>query len=1128
MKTASVSTFGFRVSEAGAPQTLYRALLAAMVVARQDGIAPDHSVSGRVKLLKGSSNALSALTPQTQRHFSEWVRELDAKNFQNTVSNASASGNSREKFFNSLADTLFDEEAAKAKGAIFTPTWLSERLVSSATKHWTRLNVGKQPSLAADLSCGPGTFLLQLASKLPNETRIIGADNCPEYVSLARLLTSQCSTVEVHCLDTLLTLRSSGQLTLEAALSPVPSKGYDIIVGNPPYVRCQSLDSEYLKTLRALYPNFTAGNFDLASVFLAHAFEALAPGGVAALVISSKFMNSRYGSEICRRIGQQAKLIEIVDFGDGQVFDGRTTYTCTLTFAKLPPIGRCKVLRFPPGLKWSDADSHMSKAEIAELPAERFHATPWDLSSGVHDDVLRMMRRPECPRLAEVFPNINQGIRTGANQFFMVPKSVAAELEQELVLPYVSGENIRCCRILPPEYSLIWPYRFNEVGAVLAIREDELSHSYPRTASYLRGFRESLSSRDLEPGSAWYCYSRSQNLDLAHRRKIIARELMPRAEFAADEDGKFAICSGYALLPPLRMPKSELRMWAAVLCTPTMEFQFRHTCTQLHSGWFRILKHHLNIVRLPPFSKTDQSLATRIADQLHETPDHQEPLFELDAIVARAFALTNAQRLQVQSYIGQHHTVSSPNGLFENIEQLEVDDRVPPSNVPTGSFALALSPEEKGKYFPVELPEYYRLHTERDDLGRAVTFIDNKVRPIHRWYGFTQGFSAVLVAELLAELGASSKSRIYDPFAGSGTTLLTCKEQGIPSFGAEISPLMCWVTRLKTSTWDTAELARAVRSFEHGTPVRRKAPPTVFQRFFEQAYSPAILEQIFGWRDWITERCNPPIRDFLLLGLASILEAVSQLRKHGSHYRFLNKTHSVGLAKLNIPVISSHAELKPILLNQLNMMISDLESARFVVPTVQSEIFNLDSRLSIPAGNTADFVITSPPYLNRNMYFAQQKAELVLLDFIHTYEDYKSLVRQTFRSHVEGELSPVAKSDISEVQTIVDRIQLTENNNAKIPHMVCGYFEDLRNTLSTLRQSLSPGARLAFVVGNCRWGGVVVPVDHLLTMIAERLGYRAERIIVTRLKGNSPQQMRRYGKIPMRESIVLLRWEENR
>jgi methylase of polypeptide subunit release factors len=1128
MKTATARGLTYSLLEASAPLALYRSLLAGMVVTQQDGIASAHTASGRVKLLKASSNALSALAPQTHQRFGEWVRELAAEDFQNIALGASASKYSREEFFNSLANSLFDEEVAKAKGAIFTPTWLAERLVSCASKHWTRLNVGKQPSLAADLSCGPGIFLTQLASKFPKKTRIIGVDNCPEYVSLARLLTSQCNTLEVHCVDTLLTLRSFGQLIMEAALSPVPSKGYDIIVGNPPYVRCQSLDSEYSKILRELYPSFTAGNFDLASLFLAHTLEALAPGGIAALVISSKFMNSRYGAEICRRIGQQARLLEIVDFGDGQVFDGRTTYTCTLTFAKLPPNGRCKVLRFPPGLKWSDTDSHMSKAEIAELPSERFQAAPWDLSSGVHDDVLRLMRRPECPRLMEVFPTINQGIRTGANQFFVVPKSIAAELEQELVLPYISGENIRCCRILPPEYSLIWPYRFNEVGAVVAIREDELSHSFPRTASYLGGFRESLSSRDLEPGSAWYCYSRSQNLDLAHRPKLIGRELMPRAEFAADEDGKFAICSGYALLPPSRMPMSELRMWAAVLCTPTMEFQLRYTCTQLHSGWFRILKHHLSTVRVPPFSQADQSLAISIADRLHKTSHDQELLSQLDAIVARAFGLTDAQRLQIQSHIGKHHTISTPKGLFENTGQGDVDDGVSQSNVLTGSCAFTLSREDKERYLPVELPEYYQLHTERENLGQAVTFVNNKSRPIHRWYGFTQGFSAGLVEELLAELGASSKSRIYDPFAGSGTTLLTCKQRGIPSFGAEISPLMCWITRLKTDTWDPSELARAVRSLEKGAPSRRKTLPTVFQRFFEQAYSPVILEQIFGWRDWMSERCKPPIRDFLLLGLASILETVSQLRKHGSHYRFLNKTESVGLAKLNIPVISSDAEIRPILVAQLNKMISDLESTRFVDPTMQSEIFNLDSRLSFPAGKAADCVITSPPYLNRNMYFAQQKAELVLLEFIHTYDDYRLLVRQTFRSHVEGELSPIAKSTIPEVQAIVDRIQLTENNNAKIPHMVCGYFEDLQDSLSTLRPSLSPGARLAFVVGNCRWGGVVVPVDHLLAMIAERLGYRAERIIVTRLKGNSPQQMRRYGKIPMRESIVLLSWKENR
>lgn len=1123
MKTAIAKGF---VSAGPEPSTsvLNRVLLIAMLAARGESIASIPSKSARLKLYKESVGALSVLQSKVRDQFREWIKSPKSEYLPGPVTAACLSCKSPQEIFNALGSFLFDEEAAKARGAIFTPAWIARRLVNTASGCWCRLNPGKQPSIAGDLSCGPGVFLAELASKLPKKTRIIGVDNSPEYVALARLLTSRWNNVDVEAADTLLTLRSFGQLTLGSDPSSVPSNGYNIIVGNPPYVRCQSLDTEYSKLLREVYPSFTAGNFDLASLFLAHTLEALAPGGVAALLISSKFMTSRYGAEICRRIGQQARVLEIIDFGDGQVFDGRTTYTCTLTFAKLSPQGSCKVFRFPSGLKWDDTESHMSEAKTAELPAERFQRAPWQLSSGVHDNILSLMRSPECPRLPEVFPNVSQGIRTGANQFFVIPKSMATELEPGVVLPYISGENIRSCRILPPELALIWPYRFTETGAVVAIREDELFGSYPRVASYFSQLRSNLALRELEAGAPWYSYSRSQNLDLAQRPKIVGRELMPKAEFAADEDGSYAICSGYALLPPLGMPKAELRMWAAVLSSRTMEFQLRHACTQLHSGWFRILKHHLNAVHLPPFSTGERSLAITLADQLHENPDDCVLKDRLDCIVSSAFRLTDAQRSQIHSHVGQHHRVSMPKSLFEGGGDLGEGEESSRRNTLSGSLELALSREDRNKYLPVELPEYYRLHVERENLRQAVTFVENKSEPIHRWYGFTQGFSTTLVAELIKEVEASSRSRIYDPFAGSGTTLLTCKEMGISSVGSEISPLMCWITRQKTSIWDPTRLARAARSLEESTPDPRSEPPKVFQEFFAQAYAPKILEQVFGWRDLINVRFESPIRDFLLLALISILEGVSQLRKHGSHYRFLNKADSVGLAKLNIPVISSSAELRPILLDQVGKMISDIEVVKFRKSPVSSEMFNLDSRFETPTGVPANIVITSPPYLNRNMYFAQQKAELAVLNFIQSYDEYRLLVNRTFRSHVEGKLPEVARSGIPEVQAIVDKIRLSENNNAKIPQMVCGYFADLDQTLATLRGFLSANARLAFVVGNCRWGGVVVPVDHLLVLIAERLGYRAERIIVTRLKGNSPQQMRMYGRIPQRESIVLLRW----
>jgi methylase of polypeptide subunit release factors len=1111
----------FPIPEAGSSDACNWALLASILAVQTEPYRIQ-DVSDALEM-ENTSKALSVLPLDLKRRFEYWLKSVPGGRVQAIADLVRTYADSKEELFNYLADWLQTQESAKARGAIFTPKWLAQRLVGSATKHWRRLHVGIEPSLAADLSCGPGVFLAELGSELRN-TNIVGVDDSAEYVALARLLTGRFSNVNVHCADTLLTLRAWGQLTLDAPLATVPSNGYDIIVGNPPYVRCQLLKSDYSDALRKLYPELTAGNFDLATLFLAHTLEALAPGGVAALVISSKFMSSRYGSEICRRLGNRARILEIMDFGDGQVFDGRTTYTCTLTFAKLPPNGSCKVLKFPPGLKWRGTACHASKAEPIEIPADRFKVVPWDISSGDHDEILQLMRRQPSPRLLDLFPSVSQGIRTGANQFFVVPTFIAAKLEQEVMLPYISGENIRRCQILESQRWLIWPYHFTAAGGVDAISEEVLEREYPLLASYLSGARDALNARSREPGAPWYTYSRSQNLDLAHRPKLLARELLPRSEFAADEDGKYAICSGYALLPPTRMPKYELRMWAAVMCTPTMEFQLRRASTQLHSGWFRILEHHLKGIHLPPFSNSDQSRALRIADRLHNSPDNEKLWDELDGIVSKAFGLSDVQSTQIKFYIAQHHSKSLPNALFANDEPSEAGSEEQASNVLTGNVALSLSPAEREKYLPVELPKYYPLHSDRETLHQAVTFVDNKSKPIHRWYNFTQGFSSELVTLLLTELGATTHSLVYDPFAGSGTTLLACKQIGIPSFGGEISPLLCWISRLKTSTWDLAHLRRVAQAVRDAVPCPKRETPSVFAPFFQQAFAPKILEQIWGWRDWIVEGFEPPIRDFLQLGLVSILEAVSQLRKHGSHYRFLNKADSIGLAKLNIPVISSDAEVKPLFLQQLNAMIADVDAVRFPDPTTPAEIFNIDSRHDIPENRITDTVITSPPYLNRNMYFAQQKAELVLLRFISDYEDYRTLVRKTFRSHVEGDLSPVAKSDIPEVQAIVERIQISENNNVKIPNMVCGYFDDLRNTLDALRRVQRPTAKSAFVVGNCRWGGVVVPVDHLLALLAERLGYRVDRIIVTRLKGNSPQQMRRYGKIPQRESIVMLSW----
>lgn len=1077
---------------------------------------------------------LEALPKDTREKFSDWFIQLSQKEVVQLMDEVIKVQNT-DYIFNDIAESFYDADEQKRRGIVLTPKWLANYITNKAITYWNQLNAGKGiPKKVADLSCGAGVFIKELQSSLDTKSNIYGVDISHDYVFFTRLATVSdkiTKNIIIHCLDTLTDLRVKEQIELFQEEEIIPVNNYDIIVGNPPYVRSQQLDSGYSKIIKDYYTEFVDGNFDLTVPFLAHTFKALSDGGIGALVVSSKFMSSKYGKKICSVLAKQTRILEITDFGDGQVFPKKTTYTCVIIFAKLPPNGDISIYKFPPGLKWDNKESYLKDASMSVIPQKQLEEHPWNLTSGFHEEILKKFIDSSNPKLTDVFPRIIQGVRTGANNIFVVNSKDNDLLESETMYPYIDGTNIRRVNIKKTDKKMVWPYKLNQDESVTPLTETELKEKFYNTWKYLNNYKTVLSDRKLENGAPWFSYSRTQNLLLPKLRKILVREMMPSAQFAADSQGEFIFSSGYGLVGSDDMPNEEYHMWAAILSTPTMEFQLRFNSTQLHSGWFRILKQHLQRIRLINLSKKQKKEAIEISKRLINDSNNEKLWDKLDLIVAQAFNLTESMRDEIKSFLESIHAVSKPNyeiNIKEN-KQLQNDKIEDYSNSEIQDNILDtvypdLTNEQRLKYMPIEVTMYNKYHRDRPELAQLVTFKKNKENtPIHSWYKYTQGYSRDLVQLLLKELDVKSGEKVYDPFMGSGTTLLTCKEEGIRSYGADISPLMTWITKLKVEDWNTTKLNKILKTMDKANPTPCKEENLLFMNYLEKAFAPEILSQIIGWRNWINnQELEKKYKDFLLLGLISILEEISFIRKHGSHYRYLNNTESVGLKKLNINVIDSAANIKEIFINKISKMVQDVSIAN--LKKTECNVYTLNSRSEVPSEN-ADIIITSPPYLNRNNYFSQQKAELSLLGLISSNEEYKNLVKTSYRSHVEAELEKEPISKIPEVNKIISSVVLTENNNPKIPHMIAGYFDDLQQTLSKLKQNLNPGARLAFVVGNSRWGGVVVPVDHLLALIAERLGYKLDRILVARYKGNSPQQMKRYGQIKVRESIVLLKWE---
>ena len=1002
---------------------------------------------------------------------------------------------------NTLAN--LPETQVKAKGATHTPLNISKYITRNALRWWQKQNPKKKfPEVIGDMSVGVGSFLLALHQEgIGRDSRIIGVDSNLHSVLCCELLRiSVGAKWEIYHLDSLLTFNGRRDLfSLESELGEIE---FDLLIGNPPYVRSSNLPTSYVSELRDKFKYLDKGNFDLSVAFLEQAKSLLTPNGVFSYITSSKFADSKYGEAICNSISQEKRVLAIENFGDVQVFSGFTTYVLILTVANAKPAKRFHFTSF----ENHNLDQSLNTAKSVTLQTEISLSFPWTFTTDDFSEIRKKLTASSLPLVTDYFSGIFQGVRTGANEIFVVQDENLKGLEDELLIPFVSGREIKRQYLTEISNSLIFPYQIDEFRSPSLIGEEKLLKNYKNIYSRLLLHKNQLLERSLDNNAEWYGYSRSQSLSSFLKPKLFVKEMMPRAEFAYDAKGGIAFGSGYALDATFLKP-GDLEMWTAVLNSPILEFSLRNIGTQLHSGWFRVLKHQLIKLRLPRLSDLDSLELKKLAQKLEKNPEGAsaaQTINSINVVVGKSFGLSAIDIQKIHDFLSPIHAKSiSSHKVLESEKDHSAKN-----------------------YEPVKLEKYNSLHREKFEYQHLVTFRNSKKSPIHSWYPYTQGFDEELVKELIAEFGLRKSSIVLDPFGGVGTTGIACRKAGMKSILNDISPLVNWISKVKNSDLDTKRIMELIESgaLKQGDtyPVKIELNPNLFANFFENAYSPEVLEKVLRNLAYFRDMGETQeTKDFLRLMLIGRLESMSNIRKHGSHYRYINSETSVGLEKLNIPLFDSEGSVYEVLEDAVRSGLKDLDETKFLSPANATKSLLGDSKNLNVKAEQVDAVITSPPYLNRNNYIAQQKGELALLGFIQDSISYKELVRSTLISHVEGTLPKSSESVFPEINKIIENVALTEGNNPKIPYMIAGYFEDMNDIFLEMWRVCKPGAKLAFVVGNARWGGVVIPVDHLLMQQAENIGFRPEKIFVTRFKGNSPQQMRRFGRIPVRESIII-------
>jgi hypothetical protein len=350
----------------------------------------------------------------------------------------------------------------------------------------------------------------------------------------------------------------------------------------------------------------------------------------------------------------------VIHFGDEQVFENATTYTCLL-FLDKQASDKFHFVQAHDLAAWRQGEPQLA----GEIAAAKVTAQEWNFVVGSGADLFA--RLSEMPvKLGDVAERMAQGIRTSANEVYVLDlvsssgqliqaKSKQLDhvvtLEHDLTELFLQGREIKSYRILHSGKIVIIPYRVKD-GQTVLIPEKELKQEYPYTYDYLKENKTLLENRERGRmrGPNWYGYVYPKNIEIMASPKLLVPDIANRAAFAFDILGDYALTSGYGIT--LRKDTSETSLYIlGLLNSKVLDFYLKRISTTLRGGFFRYFTQYIEQLPIRPINFDDPAdrarheqmvaLVERMLD-LHRQAAHPGPP-QAKTVLQRQIAATDRQ-----------------------------------------------------------------------------------------------------------------------------------------------------------------------------------------------------------------------------------------------------------------------------------------------------------------------------------------------------------------------------------------------------------------------------------------------------------------------------------------------------
>lgn len=419
--------------------------------------------------------------------------------------------------------------------------------------------------------------------------------------------------------------------------------GFDIVIGNPPYVSIGNMPPAYKASLIKAFPDVENGRTDLYIYFYQKGMHLLRRGGRLAYITPNKFMQTGYGSKLRELLSSRHQVETLIDFGGLKVFSAMVDVAIVMIKNEAPSNHKLSILPYHTLKEYIDWLVNEGNTNVREqltlfhtyarglffdMDANDLTGNEWAIGENRMGDLMKKITERGTPLSELVEGKIYYGIKTGFNDAFVINEAKRKELiaadpkSEEIIKPFLRGRDIK-------RWQAEW------AGEYLIVANHGCNISkYPAILKHLEQYREELSKRATIDKHEWYELQQPQaryQLEFS-KPKIMYPDMADELRFTWDETGAFMVNTVYAF--------SAEKWLLALLNSRATLFTINQMASSLGSGSRRLFTQFMK--RLPIANPTPEQQAAL------ETFTDDTRLSELNELVYDIYDLSPDERALIE------------------------------------------------------------------------------------------------------------------------------------------------------------------------------------------------------------------------------------------------------------------------------------------------------------------------------------------------------------------------------------------------------------------------------------------------------------------------------------------------